>query len=353
MPLSRRAVLAAPLALAQPAPVDFGRRIRVAMIGTVGHPGEIISTLPKAKGVELAAIHDREPARAARMLRNPALASAKTYADYRQLLDAEKPDVVAVCNDNGHRAEVIVEAASRGHHVIAEKPIAITRPQLAAVRSAVEKSGVRLSSLLKMRDARASLAIRKLAREGALGEIVQIESQKSYRYAGQDEWKKRKATFGGTLPWIGIDLIDLMRWSSGREFTEVFALHARLGLPELGEMETSACALFRLDNGGQAVLRLDYLRTSGAPTHGDDRLRLAGNAGIAEYQMGTGLTLQLKDRKQTTVTDLPPEGGLFLDFLSSIYLNQPPALTAADVFRTCEIVLAAYDSAETRRPVAL
>jgi predicted dehydrogenase len=352
MPVSRRAFLAAPAALAAE-PIDFGRRVRIAFIGTVGHPGEITSSLPKAKGLEVVAVHDDDPARAARFIRNPALASARTYTGWRKLLDAEKPDIVAVCNDNGHRAEVIVEAASRGHHVIAEKPIAITRAQLASVRGAVEKSRVRLSSLLKMRDYPAFLAMRRLAREGALGEIIQIEAQKSYKYEGQDEWKKRKATFGGSLPWIGVDLIDLMRWSSGREFTEVFAMHTRMGLPELGEMETSASCLFRLDNGGQAVLRLDYLRTSGAPTHGDDRLRIAGNAGIAEYQMSAGLTLQRKGQKPTVVTELPPEGAVFLDFLSSLYLGKTATLTEADIYRTCEIALAAYDSAESSRLVAL
>jgi predicted dehydrogenase len=352
MPLSRRAFLAAPAALAAE-PIDFGRRVRIAFIGTVGHPGEITSSLSKAKGLEVVAVHDDDPARAARFVRNPALAGAKTYADYRKLLDAEKPDIAAVCNDNGHRAEAIVEAASRGCHVIAEKPVAITRAQLASVRAAVEKSRVRLSSLLKMRDYSYFLAMRKLAHEGALGEIIQIEAQKSYKYEGQDGWKKRKATFGGSLPWIGIDLIDLMRWSTGREFKEVFAMHSRRGVLDLGEMEESACCLFRLDNNGQAVLRLDYLRTSGAPTHGDDRLRIAGSGGIAEYQMSTGLTLQRKGGKPAAVTDLPPEGSLFLDFLSSLYLNKPPALTEADIYRTCEIALAAYESAESGHLVRL
>ena len=53
------------------------------------------------------------------------LGSAKQYSDWRDMLDREKLDVVAVTNNNGERAGAIVEAAKRKIHVVAEKPLAI------------------------------------------------------------------------------------------------------------------------------------------------------------------------------------------------------------------------------------
>ena len=44
--------------------------------------------------------------------------------NYRRMLDVEKPDIAAVCNDNGARAAGILAALERGMHVIAEKPLA-------------------------------------------------------------------------------------------------------------------------------------------------------------------------------------------------------------------------------------
>ena len=71
-------------------------------------------------------------------------------------------------------------------------------------------------------------------------------------------------------------------------------------------MENTTATLFRLDNRGTAALRMDYLRPETAPTHGDDRLRLAGTRGVLEYQAATGLTLVTAKEKPRVITDLPP-----------------------------------------------
>ena len=60
-------------------------------------------------------------------------------------------------------------------------------------------------------------------------------------------------------------------------------------------METATASVLQLDNGGLATLRVDYFRPETAPTHGDDRLRLAGTKGIVEYQASTGVTLMTAD----------------------------------------------------------
>ena len=87
---------------------------------------------------------------------------------------------------------------------------------------------------------------------------------------------KSRATFSGAIPFVGIHMFDLMRWISGREFVKVAAFHSNVTQPQIREMHDNASAVFLLDNGGTATLRVDYLRPKAAPTHGDDRLRLAG-----------------------------------------------------------------------------
>ena len=71
-------------------------------------------------------------------------------------------------------------------------------------------------------------------------------------------------------------MVDLMRWTSGREFTEAVSFQTRVGFPEIKEMKNVTGSMFRLDNGGVALLQMDYLRPKLAATHGDDRLRVAG-----------------------------------------------------------------------------
>jgi hypothetical protein len=93
---------------------------------------------------------------------------------------------------------------------------------------------------------------------------------------------------------------------------------------------------------------MDYLRPETAPTHGDDRLRLAGTKGVVEYQAATGVTLVTDRQEPVTVRDLPPQRSLFLNFLDHVYNGKPTGLSMADIWRANEIVLAAREAAERR-----
>ena len=148
-------------------------------------------------------------------------------------------------------------------------------------------------------------------------------------------------------------MVDLMRWISGREFAEAVSLQTRIGYPEYGQMENTTGTLFRLDNGGVAVLHMDYLRPQTAATHGDDRLRLAGTGGVVEYQQATGVTVVTGKQNARSITELPQSRSLFLDFLDAVYNGKPAGLSLSDIYRVNEIVLGARESAEKRAFVKL
>lgn len=353
--ISRRALMAGAAAAAPGAGqtlVRLPRKVRVGLVGLVGHTGEILGELPRLPDVELAAVSETDPRLLEAFGRRAGMASVPRYADHARLLEAEKPDLVAVCTPNGGRAAVIIDCLRRGCHVIAEKPLALTAEELAAVRSARESAGTGLSMLLPMRFSPPYLALRQIVESGEIGEVCQIASQKSYQAGDRPAWMRNRETYGGTIPWIGIHMIDLMRWTSGREFREAFSWTAHIAFPELGDMENVTASLFRLDNGGLGALRMDYLRPPGAGSHGDDRLRLAGTKGVAEYQAATGVTVLAGNRPPRRIETLPEAQSVFVDFLEAVYLNRPAALSLGDIYRVNEITIAAQRSAETRAAVA-
>lgn len=354
--ISRREVLAGVAAAATAAAAELpvvrlSRKVRLGLLGLEGHPGEILRPLKRLPDVRLVALYDRYPERLARAARNPVLGAAHRYRDYSKMLDKEKLDLVAVCNTNGGRAAAVLACVQHGLPVIAEKPLALNRTDLDRIRAAVKQQGVRLSMLLPMRFSARYLAMKTIVDRGDIGEVVQLASQKSYVLGNRPEWMKHRASYGGTIPWIGIHMIDLMRWASGREYTEVFSLANHVGSPKDKAMENVTASVFGLDNGGAALLRMDYLRPETAPSHGDDRLRLAGTEGIVEYQAATGVTLITAHTKLHQVRDLPPEGSVFIDFLELVYNGKRPALSLADVYRTTEVTIAAQESAERHRLV--
>ena len=333
--ISRRlAMLAAPAMMAAPAPLSLPRKVRVVMIGREGHTAEVLTPAKQIPDVEIVAQLD-----------------GKT--DYRPVLDREKPDIVGICNDNGARAAAIIACAERGLHFIAEKPFAIKLEDLARCRAAVEKSRVRYTMMLPLRFTPHFLALKQIVASGQIGEVAQIGGQKSYKPAPGVAWRSKAASYGGTIPWVGIHMADLMRWTSGREFVATAAFQARLGWPELGDRENTAAALFHLDNGGVGTLRMDYLRPDGATTHEDDRLRLAGTKGVAEYQASTGVTLMTYDAPQRVVSSLPAAQSLFVEFLRALYLNGPDPIALPDIWRINEICLKTRDAANSSRVVKL
>jgi predicted dehydrogenase len=353
MQMTRRTAIAGGVALAAagaPTPVRLPRPIRVGLIEFDGHAGEITGQLKNLPDVELAAVCAKDQKVLARQGRSPLLAKAAQYSDYNQMLDREKLDVVAVCNNNGERAEAVLACTRRNINVIAEKPLAITRADYDKVRKSVLESRVSLGMLLPMRYDPPYKALRQIVADGLVGEVTQIGSQKSYKLGTRPEWFRKRSTYGSTILWIGIHMIDLMRWTSGREFVQAAGFQSKVG-PEVGDMETVSASVFQLDNGGVAALRMDYFRPETAATHGDDRVRLAGTKGVAEYMAATGVTLITQGEKPRVLTELPPAGSVFVDYLQATYNGKAPTLTLQEIWRVNEITLAAHEAAESGRIV--
>ncbi len=354
---SRRSLLlgmAACASLARSATVKLPHRVRLGMIGFDGHPEEVLRQLPAFPDVELVAVAEAasDPRTLESQFRNPAVAKAHRYRDYPEMLEREPLDCVAICNHNGGRAAAILACAARKLNLIAEKPYAINRRDWNAVAAAVARTGIRAGMLLPMRFDPPYLAMKQVVDSGELGEIAQIDAQKSYQQDVRPDWQKNARTYGSTILWIGIHMIDLMTFTSGRGFSRAMSFQGHVAFPELGEMQNATATIFRLDNGGTATLRMDYLRPASVTGHGDDRLRLAGTRGIVEYQQDTGVTV-LSAAGKRTLTGLPAAGSVFADFLRSTYLDEKPALTWPEIVRANEATLAAHEASESGKVVTL
>jgi predicted dehydrogenase len=345
---------AAPLLGAAAAPVRLPHKVRLGVVGFDGHVGEILRELPKLPDVELVAAADAgsDPGAKKSALRNAAVAKAKFYAGCEEMLDRERLELVAICNNDGERAAAVIAALERKAHVIAEKPLATTRRDYERVLAARQASGRQLGMLLPMRFSPQFLAMKQVVDSGEMGEILQIDAQKSYQLGARPEWQRNARTYGSTILWIGPHMIDLMLWASGRRFRQVASFQSRVLFPEMRDMQNVTASIFRLDNGGAATLRMDYLRPSTSKGHGDDRLRLAGSRGVVEYQERTGVIV-MGPKGERRIDALPPEGSVFLDFLRAVYLGEKPALRWDEIHAVNQATLAAEEAAVTGRTVPI
>lgn len=332
-----------------------GLAMKIAIVGCSGHVGYVLDGLGEARGISLVAVAPGSPEEdMSPLLGHPEVSEHRPsrFEDYRVMLDNAKPDVVCVNPFFYLHSRVTVEALSRGIHVFCEKPLAITHESLDEVRCAQSRSGAAIGMMLNYRYDPRFRAAHRLVREGAIGEPVLGYAQKSYRFGERPDYYKRRETFGGLIPWVGIHAIDWFRWVSGVSYTSVVARHANTNSPDYPDLEDTATCLFELSTGGSAVMSFDYLRPQAAPTHGDDRLRLVGTRGVLEIRDDFGLVLTNEAGDQSVEVDVPP-AGLFADFVASIREGADCAVTTDDAIDVTRVCLLARDAADSGERVVL
>lgn len=151
-------------------------------------------------GVEVVAVADPDEAgRAKAAARSKA---RKQYADYREMLKAERPELVAVAPRwSEHHAEIALAAIAVGAHLFMEKPIAVSPDEADQILAAAEKANRKLAVAHQMRLAPSVVFLKKRIDEGLIGNLLEIRA-----------FGKQDARAGGEdLLVLGVHLFDLMR----------------------------------------------------------------------------------------------------------------------------------------------
>jgi predicted dehydrogenase len=180
---------------------------------------------------------------------------------------------------------------------------------------------------------------------GVIGEVVLASAQKSYRFGtSRPEWYGRREDYSGTLLWVASHGIDAVRFCSGMAFSKVIGVSGNLAHPQYAEMEDHIVALFGLQNGGNAVVHADFLRPNGAPSHGDDRLRIAGTKGVVEVQKDRCLLIDVAGERE--ITDSVKVRPIERDLLAVINGEASELYSTQESLSMAETLLLARDATD-------
>lgn len=258
--------------------------MKMVMIGSRGHWQYVFGSINEVPEVKITGVasgsEDNTEVLEARCIEYGF--EPKVYDDWRHMLKVEKPDIVCVDGPFHLHAEMCVEALNRNINVFCEKPIATTLPQLAEIEEALRGGTAKIFSMVGLRYAPPFQTAIGLIRNGAIGKVKMISARKSYKLGQRADFYKKRETYGGTIPWVGSHAIDWIIAVSGSRFKRVWSIQNREDNCGHGELEVSAQCLFELTGGIVAQASIDYLRPAASPTHGDDRLRVAGTKGVIE-----------------------------------------------------------------------
>ena len=326
-----------------------GEAIRVGMIGKDGHTATVLNSIVRMQNVQLVALAKGRPDdNLAALQKHKAFQpTTRSYETYIQMMDREKPDVVGICLPYAENAAASIEAARRGIHVISEKPAAATMEELQKLEAAIQSGGIHYTLMLGMRGLPRFQIARLAIQQGLVGEPILVSSQKSYKFGKERPWfYKQSKIYGGTIPWVGIHAIDFMKYVSGVDYLQVSALQGNKAHPGYSGCEDFAGVLFQLKNGGTAICQMDFLRPDSAPTHGDDRLRIAGSDGVLEVLDSQGQITLLSAKGGRLPENVPEAPDLFGSFIASIRGAGNPLVSAEEALHITRVCLKAREAAQ-------
>lgn len=323
---------------------------KVCIIGSSGHFQYVLDGLREASEARLVGVAPGSPGESMDQLMAGASRLGmvpRSFDNWLDMLDELRPDIAAVACHFGDHAKVAAEALKRGIHAFVEKPVATTFPDLDRLREAYAGNQARLAAMFGSRHMPHFRTARQAVREGAIGQIRLIQAQKSYRLGSRAAFYRQRSSYGGTIPWVGSHAIDWVRWFSGETFESVLAMHSARDNQGHGELESTALCHFRLTNEVFASVCLDYLRLQQAPSHSDDRIRIAGTEGVLEVREGRVLLINSREQGIRELPLLPKED-IFAEFMRQLDAEEGRT-SAEDAFAVTEACLKARQSADEGR----
>ena len=378
---SRRSFLAQSLAVAS-APALLGQSRKPSFrVGVIGHTGrgnyghglDVVWNL--LKETNIVAVADANAGGLAKA--KSKLKTDHAYADYREMLRKEKPDVVAVCPRHvDQRVPMITaacEAGAKGIYV--EKPFVRSPEEGDRIAEACAKAGTKLAVAHRNRYHPVLPVLKKLLAEGLIGDVLELRGRgkEDRRGGGEDLWV------------LGAHVMDMIRAIGGAP-RSCYATVSWQGHPVrkkdvfdgpegLGPLAGDAVhAMYGMENGVTGYFSSVRNQAGNPRRYG---LQIFGSRGVIELIEGTLPSVQFlgdaswspgrSGAKWQSVSSAgigkpePLKGPRFsarhtlgiLDLIEAIEKGREPKCGMHEAAGVVEMIAACFESHRVGEPVAL
>ena len=151
-------------------------RIRVGIVGTGGIARSYARAYHDIPEAEIVALCDIVPGKAAAFGQQWGFTEAKTFIDYRDMLDKCELDAVSVSTPNVAHSFISIDALEAGAHVLCEKPMSVTLEEAVNMAKAAKKADRILSIGFQPRYDPNMQEMKRIVQSGILGKIYYVET---------------------------------------------------------------------------------------------------------------------------------------------------------------------------------
>lgn len=333
------------------------RQYKIAVIGLVhshvwGHLGRMASNQP----ARLAGVAESN---AELVAEGKKLApEAPFFADYRQMLEQARPDIVWAFLENNRHLEIVQACAPRRIHVMFEKPLAASFKDALAIERLARQHGIQVMTNYQMAWWPSQYAARETAASGALGKIWRVHGIVGHGGPGSSgvrskyffEWLTDPVKNGaGALVDFGCYNALWALWYLGRP-ASVFAQVNRLQPERFPRVEDHSTLLLHYPEG-VAVLEGSW----DLPRSFQD-LEVFGRQGSLNVTRERVLVRLGKETKEAPLNPLPPERAEPVAYLVNCLRSGQPVEGLVGLpmnVQAVEILEAAKESIRKGRAVRL
>ena len=340
--------------------------IKAAIIGTGNIcPSHIKGYLNFPERCRIIALCDIYPEKAQARIDEFSL-DARAYADYKEMLAKEKPDLVSICLPPYVHAEIAVAAMEAGANVVCEKPMAASLAECDRMIEAEKRTGKVICCVAQNRFRDDHMGLKKILDSGVLGRIVHanVESNWWRGHSYYDLWWRgtwEKEGGGCTLN-HAVHHIDLLLWMMGmpKRITAVLSNASH----DNSEVEDVSVAIAEYPGGALAQLTSSVIAHGQFQTvvmQGEKAMAAVPWRRYASLPLPNGFPIENEelekklDEMHESFAPLPYtlHTAQIDDALSAIEEGRAPFITSADGRATVEFITAVYESGFTGRAVDL
>ena len=345
---------------------DMGK-VKVGIIGS-GFEADIhaesFRILPDE--AEVVAVASPTPGNAERFAKRHGI--SRFFTDYRQLLAEPDIDMITIAAPNYLHAQITVDAANVGKHVVCEKPLCMTLEEADRMIDTCRAKGVLLLYAEELFFTPKYVKARQMADEGAFGKVYLVKQLEKHFGPHAAWFWDVKQSGGGALMDLGCHGIAFCYWFLGRPRIKRVLCHRATHVHgDKTQGDDDAICIIDFENGAKGLVEDSWVRRGGM----EDRVEVYGEGGVtyANLHMGNALPTYSEYGFGYAVEKAPTTKGwtwpVFEEFWNYGFpqemrhfarcvrgLEQPQA-TGVDGRLVMEVLYAGYKSAGTGAKVAL
>jgi predicted dehydrogenase len=332
--------------------------LRVGLIGggRPTHVGHAPALQGLAERLRVVALADRAPEARERTGLQLGLAEAHRYADYREMLRQESPELVVVAVPHAFHHEVTLAALHAGAHVITERPLALSLRDAQELLEVAESQGKLISVLHYYAFYPPLQEALRLVRAGAIGHpyFLRCEGVTGGFGAGTEtyhpDWHREPDIAGGGV-WMtsGYHASYLSTGLLGAPVRAVSA-HMATFVPDTPPvMEDTALIHLAHEGGSLATLQVAW----SAPAGGRRVLEVHGTEGAivldhGDHPLGVfSLATRSWHHPAFDIGHAASFRGIYQAIAECLLYGAPPPVTHRDALHTLAIIHAGYQSARS------